>query len=378
MPGNSKARKRNQYTDLAAELRGRILHGDLAPGERLPSRLVLEKEFGASPHTIHRAINKLRGEGFLHAVARQTTSVVKYLPHQYHSAMVFTYGPADAGLRNHFYQSLCNASAPYDGSDAEPRRISVHFGVANHVDNVEMHSLVAALHAQSLAGVILPQEPYASGLAWSPLVQLPGVPRVAIRNEPIHPHVAALGFDSQAFRAKALDDLAGYGCRRIAVIASAHRPGGEESWGVAIRERGMVMHPHWFLPLPVGDPECARHVTRLLLHADQRERPEGLVVADDNLADHAQMGIVDSGIRVGKELHLVVHANFPAPGPNLLQARRLGYDARTALALCMDLLEAQRLGKPPGRSVVPAVFEEETCSCAVPQTAGGAARRETP
>ena len=91
----------------------------------------------------------------------------------------------------------------------------------------------------------------------------------------------------------------------------------------------------------------------------QMEYPDGLLIADDNLVEHAQMGIVDSGVRVGQELHLVIHANFPSAGPNVLPARRLGYDARTALSACLELLEEVRQGKPAGVRVVPAVFEDE-------------------
>jgi hypothetical protein len=68
---------------------------------------------------------------------------------------------------------------------------------------------------------------------------------------------------------------------------------------------------------------------------------------------------VDSGIRVGHELHLVIHANFPSAVRNVLPARRLGYDARTALTFCLELLEEVRQGKPPGVRTIPAVFEEE-------------------
>jgi len=55
----------------------------------------------------------------------------------------------------------------------------------------------------------------------------------------------------------------------------------------------------------------------------------------------------------------VIHANFPSPVPNVLPARRLGYDARTALTFCLELLEEVRQGKPARVRTVPAVFEDE-------------------
>jgi DNA-binding LacI/PurR family transcriptional regulator len=352
-----KAKTRRNHNALLTELRRRILAGELAPGAQLPTRLELAQEFQASPHTLQRAVDHLRRDGFLSVVARQATYVTKHLPNRFHFAMVFTSRPSVHGAWNRFFQTLANAATHYDGSDAEPRRISVHVGVDNHADNQEMKVLLHAINTQSLAGLIFPEEPFVSGLAETPLMTRPGIPRVAFRAEPIEPDTAAVTSDGAVLE-KALDHLAAQGCRRIAVLGNLGSPTSEEATAAAIRGRGMILRPHWFLMLPAERPECARKVVHLLLHAGQPERPDGMLIADDNLAEYAQMGIVDSGIKVGEELRLVIHCNFPSPAPNVLPARRLGYDARTALGFCLELLEEVRQGKPPGARVLPAVFED--------------------
>ncbi len=352
------AKTPRSHNALLNELRRRILAGEYAPGAQLPTRLELAEEFQASPHTLHRAMDLLRRAGFVRVVARKATIVVEHLPNRSHFAMVFTSRPAINGAWNRFFQTLANATTRYDGSEAEPRRISVHVGVDNHADNREMKALLHALDTQSLAGFIFPEEPFASGLAQTPLMTRPGIPRVAFRDLPLGSETAGVTFGGP-FLEKALDHLAAQGCHRIAVLGNLGSTPGEEATVAAIRSRGMTMLPHWFLMLPAEWPECARKVAYLLLHEGQRERPDGVLIADDNLVAHAQMGIVDSGIRVGRELHLVVHANFPAPVPNVLPARRLGYDARTALSSCLELLEEVRQGKPAGVRVIPAVFEDE-------------------
>ena len=355
---DARAKTPRNHNALLNELRRRILAGELAPGAQLPTRLELAEEFQASPHTLHRAVDILRRDGFVHTVARKATYVVEHLPNRFHFAMVFGSRPSVHGAWNRFFQTLANTATHYDGSEAEPRRISVHVGVDGHVDNRETKALLHAIDAQSLAGLIFPEEPVASGLAQTLLMTRPGIPHVAFRGAPLNSDTAAVTFGG-AFLEKALDHLAAQGCRRIAVLGNLGSSPGEEATAAAIRDRGMTMRSHWFLMLPADRPECARKVAHLLLHEAQAERPDGMLIADDNLVKHAQMGIVDSGMRVGEELRLVIHANFPSPVPNVLPARRLGYDARTALESCLELLEEVRQGKPPGVRVLPAVFEEE-------------------
>ena len=359
MPTHLDAKAPRIHNAVLDELRRRILAGELAPGAQLPTRLELAQEFQASPHTLHRAVDILRRDGFVRVVARKATYVAEHLPNRFHFAMVFGSRPSPHGAWNQFFQTLANAATHYDGSESEPRRVSVHVGVDNHAGNREMKALLDAMRTQSLAGLIFPEEPHGSGLAQTALITRSGVPRVAFCREPCAPEMAAVTFDAQAFRDKALDYLAAQGCRRIAILGNFASPQDESLMASSVQARGMVMRPHWFLTLPPERPECARKVAHLLLHPDQRERPDGLVIADDNLADYAQMGVVDSGIRVGEELHLVVHANFPSPAPNLLQARRLGYDAPTILAVCLASLDRLRAGATPDVRVIEPVFDDE-------------------
>lgn len=50
---------------IAADLRARIMSGELVPGEQIPSTPQLEERYGASNPTIQSALKALKGEGFL-------------------------------------------------------------------------------------------------------------------------------------------------------------------------------------------------------------------------------------------------------------------------------------------------------------------------
>jgi GntR family transcriptional repressor for pyruvate dehydrogenase complex len=53
------------YEDVARELRGMILHGELAPGERLPPEADLASQFGVSRATIREALRLCAGQDLI-------------------------------------------------------------------------------------------------------------------------------------------------------------------------------------------------------------------------------------------------------------------------------------------------------------------------
>jgi GntR family transcriptional regulator len=55
---------RPEHQKIAAFYRSLIMSGDLAPGEQLPPVAQLMEHHGVAVHTIQRALNVLRGEGF--------------------------------------------------------------------------------------------------------------------------------------------------------------------------------------------------------------------------------------------------------------------------------------------------------------------------
>jgi len=59
------AGERPPYEVVAADLRARIMAGDLVPGAQLPSTAHLVAEFGVSNTTVQKALAVLKGEGYL-------------------------------------------------------------------------------------------------------------------------------------------------------------------------------------------------------------------------------------------------------------------------------------------------------------------------
>lgn len=346
--------------DIADLLRSEIVAGQFASGTQLPSRTDLIARFGSTAATMQHAMDLLLREGFIRVNGRQATYVAEYPPHLFEHAMVFASLP-DQKPWNRFYRMLANEAQRYRGTSEDPRRIRLHYGVDAHADNLEGRKLANAVQTRRLAGMILPENPFGTGLAAAPCCMLSGVPRVAFAPVPPPEYPAPWGSISLAsFHGKALDELARQGCRRIAVLfGHPCVPGTAERYAQAINGRGLRTHPYWLQMAPYHGPECTRQMVHLLFHAGQQERPDGLLVADDNLVEEALAGVVEAGVRVPSELRIATHCNFPWPLASVVPVTRIGYSSATLVAACLDELAAQRAGASPSTRTVEAVFEQD-------------------
>ncbi|MYS82764.1 MULTISPECIES: GntR family transcriptional regulator [Streptomycetaceae] len=70
------------YRRVAANLRRCIQSGDLAPGDRVPSRHQISRELGVAPTTVQRALELLRSEGLIEGSQRHQPTVKHPLPRE--------------------------------------------------------------------------------------------------------------------------------------------------------------------------------------------------------------------------------------------------------------------------------------------------------
>ncbi len=134
-----------------------------------------------------------------------------------------------------------------------------------------------------------------------------------------------------------------------------------EKLRAAALARGLRIEPHWVQAVGIVDVRWACNTAHLLMHPNQRERPDGLIIADDNLVEPAVAGVVAAGVRVGEEADIVAHCNFPLTFNTVAPVTRLGFDARRILNLCIENIERQRRGEAvPREALLPAGLENET------------------
>jgi DNA-binding LacI/PurR family transcriptional regulator len=357
-----RTRSAVKQNGIVEKLRERIVQGEIAPGSQLPTRSVLGQEYGVSSATLQRALDKLTRDGFVYARGKAGTYVSETPPHLSRYGLVFPHGPGWGRGWNRFWQALANEAQRLQ--EVEQRQIPIYYGGEGHADERDFQKLLRDVEGHRVAGLIFTHPPYY--YRGTPILDQPGMPRVAITTGDYGMPAVTAG--ETTFIRRALDYLASKGRQRIAIVSISgyFTAASLGVWRAELAARGMACGPHWMQGVHDGHPEQSQNIVQLLMYASGQERPDGLIIADDNLVEHATAGLISAGVRVPDDVEVVAHCNFPWPTPSVVPVRRLGYDARRLLALCVEKIDRMRSGSPvEAVTELEAVFEEEA-SCAAP------------
>lgn len=340
-------------------LRSEIVDGKMHPGERLPTRADLERRFQVSNATLQRALDRLMSEGFIYARGTMGTFVATEPPHLAHIGMVVPMMPHDEKY-SRFFATLTQEAGRFE--KVHNRTLTVYFGGGGHTDNDHYRRLVRHLQHRRVKGLIFTHPPH-----WylgTPLLELPGISRVAICQQPLPvPGVAMVRLARETVFSRGLDILLARGRRRLAIISnsgdSANRTVAE-GWVHLARERGMDTGLHWVQGASIEFPGTASNIARLLMHGRAEERPDALMILDDNLVEYATAGVLAAGMRVPDDLDVVAHCNFPWPTPSVLPVSRLGFNNTEVVARCVELVDRLSRGEAvPPVTEIAAVQEDE-------------------
>jgi len=345
-------------------LRSRIESGQSLPGSRLPTREELVQRFRASKITVQKALNRLHEDGFTVARGAAGTFVRDTLPHLCRYGMLFAWRPAAQRPWSDFWRVLQHV---FLGMHQEgTRETSLYYAAHDSLQSRDAQEILRDVQAHRLSGLIFASPPF--GMEETPILRERQIGRVGIMASPTY-DINAVYPDMTSFRDRALRHLRERGRTRLAVLRMTpiSAPAGDDEWLAAAREHGLTLPPHCIQYCPPEAPWTAHPTARLLMRLPAEERPDALVIADDNLVDHAIAGLVASGQAQEGRVDIIAHCNFPATTSPALPCRRLGFDCHRLLATCFDLLEAQRQGKrAPALTLIPAQFEDELSAPATP------------
>ena len=336
---------------VADRLRERIVKGRWKPGSRLPARVTLFKELGTCLATLQKAMDRLVDEGFIEVGPRKKgTRVAWHPPHLTQYRLVFPFGPDAWGQ---FWHALEAAARQRSTPQKE---FLCFYGLAGHRDIHEYREIVREVETRRVAGLIFASS--ADELQGTPLLDQPGIPRVAIAGRGYLPGIPKVEIDLQSFMQQAVDTLAAQGRTRIALLSASVAGGMGDLFRQAMEKRGLKSRPAWEQFASQRNLLAARHVMELLMQPGQPERPNGLIVSDDNVLTAAGEGLVAAGVRVPEDLHVVAMTNFPLLVPSAIPVTRIGFDIPSMLDLLVQRLEQVRRGeKPPETTYMPAVME---------------------
>lgn len=329
---------------IEKELRQRIQRGTYPAGSRMPPHRTLQKELGASSVTLQRAFDRLGELGYVVARGSRGTFVAKALPHTSHIGVVF---PEEIGKGswNRFWSTAKRVGETWNQGPVRFR----FYHIRNQQQDSDGHQQLCRDAAEGgLAGVVFLHAPHY--LAGSPVLTQP-LPRVII---------AGRRRDVTAFDASAIEFSTGepleelvrrFAAEKRRLLAGITTPnvGFVERVRPLLRSLGMETRDEWWIGLsPNPTTTASAHdVARLLFSANARQRPDCLIISDDNLAPHVITGVLEAGIRIPRDLTIAAHANFPVPTPASVPCLRYGVDMEEILTHA--IAEVQRLaagGKP--------------------------------
>lgn len=326
-------------------MREEIVAGRLAPGMALPSHLELARRFGVSNVTVRQGLNQLAAQGFLEVRARVGTYVAARPPHLSQYALVFPFDPAapeEALSWSKYYQALTRAAV--EVQQELGLRLMVFHGIDYHTDSEDRERLLRYIGCQQLAGIVFANSPH--HLHGTPIVEASGLPRVELSSGVTAPwpivHV------NEGWMEKAVAHLACGGRRRVALLLNRFDRD-ERCHGDTLDRlfaaHGVACPARWRQAAEWHDPQAARHCVQLLMHGRPTDRPNALLVMDDNLIEGVAAGLVAAGVRVPHDVEVIAHANFPSPVSPALPFRLLGCDLRAVLRQAMELIDRQRRGE---------------------------------
>jgi DNA-binding LacI/PurR family transcriptional regulator len=210
---------------------------------------------------------------------------------------------------------------------------------------------------ERLAGIIA--MPGTLDLLGDPPFSLPSLPKMHVcAYEPLGLNMT-ISVDSHGFYARAVERLVEKGRRRVGIVHMADTVS-DLNHSELFARVGLQLRRPWIQWVGRSHPEFAARIVELLLDYPPGQRPDGLVVGDDNLAEHVAAGIAGAGLRVGEDLDVVAHCNWPWPLPPALPFERIGFSITALLERSVDnILQARAGSTPPALQTVPAQFEWE-------------------
>jgi DNA-binding LacI/PurR family transcriptional regulator len=359
-------------------IRRQLLDDRLAPGQRLPTRQQLAQRHRVSVMTVQRAMTRLEAEGWIVSRGTQGTFVADRLPYQTRYALLLPYHPADPEYFTLFYQALTAAAEQLaDAGECEFEIVHAQRAVLSAADT---ERVLADARAHRVGGVIFAD--YPTRLVATSLYREPGLYHVALSFTGEYLGVPVVGLDAAAWFDHAVGAAVAVERSRIACLTAC---GKDTLWTRAFQRAlaryGLTIRPYW---QQYADPRVTEWLPELLqlwLALPARERPDTLLLTDDNFVAAATAGLRAAGVAVPEDLLVIGHYNAPCRPEATVPVRWLGYDCVALLRQARAVIDAQRRGDAVAtQSVVTPVWgttremERETKRSVAPSVVGGGAR----
>lgn len=341
---------RRKQSEILEELRRDIVSGKMPPGSTVPPREELLVHFGTSWQTLQSAMNSLIKDGFITARRFGGTTVAERPPHLFNYGLV-SYVPFSSSL---YYMAARQAAAELE--EMGTCKFTSYYYEEGRAQSDGFRSLVADVSARRVAGLIFLNPP--QNLEGTPVLEQQGLPIVLNSGSSDLGDFHQIDFSHDNFVERAVDHLVGCGRKRIAII------------GAYLGQTHIDRDVEYLMKRRISSPELvqscslksgsAHQAALVLAKLSGKDRPDALIIRDDNLVETTTEGLAKSGLRIPQDMEVVAHCNFPTRAPSCVPVTRLGLDCHDMLLRDLECLNAQRVGRSfPEITEIPAIFEKE-------------------
>ncbi len=320
---------RNKRKDLLIELRRQIIAGQFKAGERFPSYEQLEKSVAVSKATLQYTVGQLQSDGYLNGIERKGLFIPQNLPCFTRFSLLFQTHEKD----NKFWQKLSRAGAELSSHG------EININNCRYLDNPEHSSwtqLQDDINALRVGGLIFTFSP--AGEKQIRLENNLSIPKVAFTDKKeVNPSVIPLYNDNHEMIKMVLEYFRDRHIKRAAIITMGKQPS-ENSFVELSGKFGLETSSAMIQSVPREYPEYAANIIELLLSLPASQRPQGILINDDNLLEHAIRGFVNSKISA-ESLQIISHANFPDNFVAPVPIRRVGFNVEELMRLSVARLQ---------------------------------------
>ncbi len=339
---------------VANWVRGQIVRAALPPGARLAPRTDLVTRFGVSSLTVQRAMDQLVEDGFIETRGPLGSFAASLPPHLHRIGLAFSPGRHSPAWSN-LWEALLAAADRVQREGVY--RFATYTGVDAHVDSVDCRLLERDISRRALAGVLF--DHYSMEIVAQRKIDCCGLPVVAITHDLANAAIPAITPRHEQYFDIALRQAKASGCRAPAIVALAN----SDVWAMIpglrrlFKKHGLSWRAEWMQGAPVPGSEWAEQSVRLLFSDHARQRPDVLLVADDNLAPTVAATLKALSIRVPAQLRVMALCNYPRIPSVAMEFEWVGFDLVQMLRSAIVSFRRQREGlATPKTTLIPARY----------------------
>lgn len=325
--------------EILEHLRARIVRGEFKPGDKLPNRPELLKEYSVCISAFQKCINQLVAENFIESRGAKGMCVTANPPHLCRFAVLLPGSEQDSGVeQDSFSAGLRLVVAEYTRQHPECSFLFYHLGSMSDPAIDRWSEFAADASRGLLAGAVCvflsPPAPVRKQLGDFPCVVIS-----KLRSDAPH-RAPDISFDMQKLLQLELAHLAEKGCRKAAVLMFDNMTVAHNMEIMDAAENGPLYCPRkWILGMNLTSRDLLYYnMFELLFSPQNTEVPDGLAVLNENFLPIILNALTRLNLVPGRDVRIVSHGNRPNPRKLIPEVDYIPFDVGEVLQQALSLL----------------------------------------